>query len=458
MNRTGLDQTSPVRSDELTSSNTSGGQDALVMFVTLSGMAALSLLIQGMLAYMLLPEGRGAYAVCIAFGNLLGLILTPGAQQGAQYLVAARQISVSQGVSAALVISFAGGGLAAALAVPLIYSDVPFFQKATTNTFLLALPLVPLTVLSVALDHQLVAQRRFRRLALFSLLRAAANVLGILVLVSLLGLGVNGAVISFAAGHCVIIAAVLLDLWRHCGLSFEMPGRWNLARILKYGLKYHIARIGGVTETQIGVIALGWLASQDEIGLFAAANMLMLGFLLLSNAVGNALYPRVAAAGVGLERSELVARCMRLVGLATGASLLAPMALSQPLVRLLLSEDFLTAVPLLWIIAPGILALALSGILMTHFKGVNRPEVCSGAVFLGLCVNLGALLLLYPGLGLSAAAWSMTAGMICRCLLLAVVFQRTTGMTWLATWLPQRGDATFLWAAGRSALARGVRR
>ncbi len=38
------------------------------MFATLVGMASLTLLIQGLLAYMLLPGERGAYAVCIVFG------------------------------------------------------------------------------------------------------------------------------------------------------------------------------------------------------------------------------------------------------------------------------------------------------------------------------------------------------------------------------------------------------
>ncbi len=430
------------------------GQDAFVMFVTLGGMAALTLLIQSLLAYMLLPEGRGAYAACIAFGIMLGLLFTPGAQQGAQYFVAARQMSVSQGVSSMLVISLAGGGLAIALALPLIFSDLSFFQKADPRTFLLALTLVPLTAISLALDHQLVAQRRFRRLAVFSFLKVAVNVLAIPILVWGQGLGVDGAVIAFAISHCVMIAACLLDLRRHCGLTLERPGRRSFTLVIGYGLKYHIARFGGAIEPHVGVLVLGLVGSQAEIGLFSAASALMLGFMLVSNAVGNALFPRVA----GTEKVELVTRCLRLVGAATLVSLIAFLALSAPLVRILLSEPFLPLLPLLWIIAPAKLAGALSGIFMTHFKGANRPQVCSWAVFLGLGVNLGTFFLFYPKIGIEAAAWAMTAGMLSNCLLLAVVFWRTTGMAWTTTWLPRRSDARFLWAAGQSALARGIKR
>ena len=422
------------------------------MVATLGGVAGLRLLIQGLLAHLLLPEGRGAYAVAIAFGSLLGVLLTPGAQQGAQFFVAARQMSVSQGVCSALTICLAASVLAAILAVPLIYGDLAFFQGAEARTLLLSLALVPFTTIGVVLDHQFIALRSFRSLAVFSMLRVAANVLTLLLLVGSLGLGLDGAVIAFAAGHGVMIAACLPHLWRRHGLVFEMPHRANVHRILGYGLKLHAARLGGAVEPYLGVVVLGLIASLGEIGLFAAASALMLGFMLISNAVGNALFPRVA----GAERVEMVARCLRLVGAGTALAMLALLTFSAALVRLLLSEAFLAVVPLLWIIAPGMLANAASGILMTHFKGANRPHICSWAVFLGLCANLGALLLLYPSLGVAAAAWGMSIGMACSCLLLAMAFHRTTRTGLLAVWLPQRGDASFLLAAGQSALSGGI--
>ena len=449
-----MPRSKPTTTDALKVPATTGGQDVSVMLATMAGMAGLTLLIQGLLAYMLLPEGRGAYAVCIVFGTLLGLLLTPGAQQGTQYFVAARRISVSQGVSSALIIGFAGGGLAAALAVPLIHSDLAFFHKAQTHTFLLSLALAPLTAISIALDHQLVALRRFRPLAVFSMLRVVANVLALLVFVWRLGLGVDGAVIAYAVGHCSMIAACLLYLRWHCGLAFQMPGRSNLALVLGYGLRNHVARVGGFIEPLVGVLILGLIASQAEIGLFSAIVALMLGFTLISNAVGNALFPRVA----GLERVEMVSLCLRVVCVSTAIPMLALLAVGAPLVRILLSEAFMPAVPLMWIIAPGILARSLSGIFMTHFKGANMPQVCSRAILLGLCVNVCTLLLLYPRFGIVAAAWAITVGMVCACLFLSMVFHRTTRTALPAVWLPRRSDASFLWSAGRSVLSGGIGR
>ena len=334
------------------------------------------------------------------------------------------------------------------LAIPLIHSDIAFFHKAQTHSFYLGLVLIPLTACSLALEHQLVALRRFGRLAVFVLLRVSVNVLALVLLVWGRGLGVNGTIASFAAGHLVLIAVCLWDLRRHCGLVLERPSRASLTRVLGYGLRYHGARIGEGIGPQVGLVVLGLLASQADIGLFAAASTLMLGFMLISNSVGNALLPRIAGKG----HPELVVRCLRLVCGITAVALLALLAISTPLVRLLLSDAFLPVVPLLWILAPGILAYAGMGIFMTYFKGVNRPEICSWAVCLGIGVNLGALLLLYPKLGVEAAAYAMTIGMLGRCLLLAIAFSKRTRMAYLAVWLPRRSDVRFLWAAGRSAL------
>ena len=66
------------------------GQDIAILFaIPRIGLVVPGLLVQGLLAW-LLPEGRGSYAVCLVFGTLLGMLFTPGAQSGAQYLVLAR--------------------------------------------------------------------------------------------------------------------------------------------------------------------------------------------------------------------------------------------------------------------------------------------------------------------------------------------------------------------------------
>lgn len=439
----------------------SGAQDVALAFAARVGVVLLGLVVQAMLARMLLPEGRGGYAVCLVFATALGMLLTPGAQQGAQQFVMTREVTVSQAVSCALAICLVGGALAVAVSLPLIDSGLSYFQKATGTSFYIALALLPVTAFALAVEHQLAALRRFGRLAAVSLLRMLANVLAIVVFVELCDLGVGGALWAMVCANGVMIVVCLWDLWRHCDLAFRVPQLTPLFRILGYGFRYHIARAAEGLGPHMGVFFLGLLASDAEIGLFAAASALMLGFLLVSNSVGNALLPRIASSKRGsrslkggeagaIGRPVLVATCLRLVGMTTAGALVAMLAAAAPLVRLLFSEAFLPALPVLWLIAPGMLAGACVGIFMTYFKAVNRPGVCSWAHCVGFAVDVCALCLLFPWFGVEAAGCALTLGMACRCVHLAVVFRATTRMSWGCIWLPRRADLDFVLARART--------
>ena len=165
---------------------------------------------------------------------------------------------------------------------------------------------------------------------------------------------------------------------------------------------------------------------QDAAIVFATGVGTVIFGLAIQSLLAYTLLPRIAGSG----RPELTTLCLRVVSRGTVAAMLAVLAISTPLVRILFSEAFLSAVPLLWIIAPGVLAYACAGILGTYFKGIGRPGICSWAVSLGLAANLIAIPVLYPVVGVSAAAWGLTLGMICRLVLLAAAFARATPMLW----------------------------
>ena len=277
--------------DTVSEHNTTGVQDVAVTFATRIGLFLFGIVIQSLLAYALLPTGRGAFAVCILFIGLVGVLLSPGADVGAQYFVIARSMSVSQGVSVALTICLVGAGLAAVLTIPLINSNVPLFLKADPEYFYLALVLIPLSTFAGAVQHQLLGLRRFGRLALYSLIQTSANVLVLACLVLGLGLGVNGALVASGVSYAVMIVSCLSDLRKNAGLAWEAPSGSAIARVLRYGLRYHVARIGSTVDARMGILLLGGIAGPDEVGVFAVASGLIMRFMVISNAVAVPLLP-----------------------------------------------------------------------------------------------------------------------------------------------------------------------
>ena len=401
--------------------------------VLLSGIA-----VQSLLAYALLPTGRGEFAVCILFAALLGVLLTPGADAGAQYFVMAKEISVSQGVSVSLLICLVGAGLATALSIPLIHSDIAIFRKAEPLSFHLSLFLVPLTTFSSAVQHQLAGLRRLKSLALLSVFQTAANGLSLVFLVIGLKFGVNGALMAACVGNLVMIIGCVRDLQRRADLTWVVPSRSALAQVVRYGIRFYIARIGWGSDVRVGVFLLGMVAGRDEIGLFAVASGLMARFLVIPNAVSVPLLPRTSGDKSG--RPDLVTFCARITTWVTAAAVILLVALATPLVRVLLSPEFLPAVLLIRIIAPGTLVYAGSSVFAAYFRGIDRPDICSWAVGLGLSMNVIAVPLLFPTLGIKAAALGMAIGMVSRSALLSVVYYKMTSTRPSLGWLPQRGD------------------
>lgn len=441
-----------------TSRRTSGAQEVAMLFSARASVLSFGLLIQSLLAYFLLPEGRGSYAICVTFAVLAGVIVTPGIDKGVTYNVVTGRMSVSRGVATALAIIAGGTAAAVVVAVPLINSGVGFFSAAEPASFHLALILIPITTAATAVEQLLVGLRGFGSLAGFWMIRAVVNLLALLILVAQMELGVNGAIAAFAAGQAFMTAACVLRLRKGYGLTGRAPSRAGFSLALNYGWRFHYARIAFAAEARIGVLLLGIIASTREIGLFDLALALMLQFGVIASMVGSVLFPRVTEDE--RSRPELVALCIRLVFAATTGAMaifLAVIALS-PLFPLFFTKRFLPVVDLLVWLAPGGIAHACSAILATYLMGSNRPGALSGIIWTGIGVNAVVLFAAYPVWGLQGAAWAMSAGFIMRTLLMSVVFHRASGAGVAATWLPKRSDFVYVWTEGRAAIRQTLGR
>ena len=412
------------------------------------------LAIQSLLAYRLLPEGRGAYAICVMFGALFGVLFSPGIDRGVQYYLMAKKLNVSESVWSALVMCLIGSVIATAVAVPLILSDIPFFQKADRPSFFLSLPLIPLTALSTSIRLQLAGLRQFARLALFSVFQTVTNVLILTTLIVGLHLQVDGALAAAAISHALMIILMFRYLHRTYGIRVGLPSHMMFRRVVRYGLKYHFARIGQLVDVQIGTLFLGMVAGRAEIGLFTLASAVLTRMWILSEATASAVLPRVAADGDG--RPALVSFCARTTSWTTGIALACLCAISVPLTRTLFSEAFLPAVPLMWIMAPGVLVYSGTSILMSYFRGINRPAVCSWSVWVGLLSNLITVALLYSKFGLVAAACGMVVGRVFRSIVVVLAFVKVAHVRPMCIWFPQSGDAKRIWNLGRTALGRAI--
>ena len=107
-----------------------GLRDSRLMISTKFGAVLLGIAVQSSLAWLLGPEGRGAYAVCLLTSTLLSVVFSLGLDKASQYYMARDPKGDSS-----LLTSILGFGLIASvpailLGFVLLESSFSFFTKA----------------------------------------------------------------------------------------------------------------------------------------------------------------------------------------------------------------------------------------------------------------------------------------------------------------------------------------
>ena len=417
---------------------TSGGRETIIAFATQVWVVLASIGAQSVLAWMLAPAGRGAYAVCVLFAATLAGVFSLGIDRAAQYFVMSNTQSMSSGVSVGLLTGVAGSAIAAAVGGFLIYSPLGFFQKAEPEAFWISLALVPLTIGVMVLQMQLAGQRRFARLGLIVVVQTSCNLLLIVACVRLLGLGVHGALLAQIVSSLIAFVLLVLDVRSAYRVRFLIPAWSRFREVFSYGLRYYPASIGNMIDLGLGTFVIAMLGSREEVGFFTAASALILKVLVFADSLESVLLPRITADPKG--SASLVAQCIRVSTVVTGAAVAGIVALSVPLVTILLSPAFLPSVAIIWILAPGVLVYGGAQMLMGFFRATNRPGVCSLAMWAGFVCNVLGLVVLYPTLGVHGAAAAMTLGFVSRSVVLFAAYRRATGERALDTMRFRRRD------------------
>lgn len=393
---------------------------------------------QSCLAWFLGPAGRGSFAVGMLFLTLLYLFFLLGADAAGRYFVASKTLSLSEAIVHTSVLIAVSSVLAMGAGLLIMRLPLPFFAKASRETFYLSLLGVPGQATAGCFTLTLAALRDFKWFAVALAAQGASQLVLTLVFVGLLAWGPEGAMLAFVLSSAF---AVLLSagIFRHkYGLRWVKLEFATLWSILHYGIRCYLARISIQINVSAGTLILAFFATESEIGLFAVASVSTTRILLLPDTLIQVLIPRVAQDATG--RRVLVAQCARVAGVLCGGILLLLVVFARSAVRILFGPSFLEIVPLIYILAVGVFIRSSSAVLGPYMMGTNHPGVESAAVGAGTAVNLLLLWLLLPVLGLPAAAIGLAGNHLVTSSLLYIGFSRLSGLSFGEIWRFRRSD------------------
>ena len=256
-----------------------------------------------------------------------------------QYYVASKKMKVAEGVSIAQSYIVIVSLIAITLGVTMMHMHLSFFTKASKESFYIALVCVPIIMLTSFFSFLLIGLRQFKWMAIFAVCQSAIQLIGIILLVWLFDLGVNGALCTVLFAGLIVVAMNLILLRKKYKLTLVWPTINHTRLIFMYGIRYYFARLSNIINFQIGTIVLAFFVSSSEIGFFAVGTRLIAYVVIIPNVLSNVLMPRIASDSNG--RADLVAQAARLSGTVCGLALIILLLFSKPVVRILLSPAFL---------------------------------------------------------------------------------------------------------------------
>lgn len=410
------------------------------------------------LARALGAAGRGTYALVALIPVLFQFLGGLGLEQAVVYLVA-RQRSEARGIALTLAAASLALGilLAGAYAVlDMLPAYRAYLQAAHAEPGLvwMLIALLPAVLASQCLISAFLGLEDYRSYNLLTLTAPGATLTAMLVIVTAGTLDVQAAVVAIIIGQVVALAAAL---WRFLatvpGASTPRPAAIRAGT--RYGAQIYAANLAWFAHYRADIFLVSYLAGPVPLGFYATAVGLAEKVYMAPSSVGTVLFPAIATAGAERARELTPLACRHTLWVTLALS--AALALAAwPLILLLYGAEFLPAVPMLWLLLPGVVSLAVGRLLSADLNGRGLPGVSARVNVVMALVNIALNAWWIPRFGAAGAAAATSVSYTAAVFLLGRRYRREADVAWSELlWLAR--DERRRLAARLFALARGSR-
>ena len=285
--------------------------------------------------------------------------------------------------------------------------------------------------------------------------QAAFMLILTLILVTVIPLGVTGAVAAYLIASCAGGPGRRLRSPPAGSASRRVRGSGSLTpRVRQLWDWLYPSNLMSFFNYRADVLLLSWLLGDLRlIAYYAIAVRLAEMTFMIPDAISAMLYPAISAS----ERPEadrFAPSVARFTMLATGLAAAAIIPAGFVAIWFLLPHEFRPAFPALVVIMPGIVSLSLSKVLASYISGVGRPMPTAVAAIVALTLNIVANLILIPRWGIVGASASSLISYTCHALILLAMASRMAKVSPLAFIVPGATEVERM----RRSLARGLTR
>jgi O-antigen/teichoic acid export membrane protein len=357
-------------------------------------------------ARILGPEGRGAYAVAMGIGAIGVQACNLGLHASNTYTVAKRPELLSTLVMNSIAVGVGLGALAAA-ALGAVFSLSPEFAPLHGPLLWLSICWIPLGLCYLFTTNLLLGMKAVNA---YNKIELGGKILSVVLI---------GIVIwfNFVTAETVFLAG-LLALGLSLAWTFQVLHRRTvyLARpsfslfteTLGYSIRGYAAAFFSFLALRLDLLLIQYLLGIEQAGYYSVAVSLTDVLYMLPLTVGTILFPKLSGMADGAKRWQFAKSVMTTVGgLMVGIAIIAVFG-AHPLITVLYGEAFEPATAAFVWLLPGIILLSVSSLLMNYLAAIGMPPVVMYSSGLATLINIGLNLKLIPILGIVGASMSMT--------------------------------------------------
>lgn len=417
----------------------------LATFATKMLMTAMRLLRNAIIARVLGPTLRGVLALINELPELIIAAANFGYPTAMAYAAAQKRYPMRAILSSILLFVALVGGLLALLTLAVLHLD--FIMKDQAEQLTRFAPLialaVPLLMFKLINNSVLAARMSITEVNLLRILESALPLIFFLLLWwGLEVAGLDAAVYSWIGG--AVVVAIMGFWWMRQHQAYPpRVSRPLLKESLHYGMRSHFDTFFRVALYRLDFLFIAGFLGAEALGYYAMATAAAELLIAIPDSVNMPLMS-ILMGDRKNDREVATPMALKLVLITMTISALGIVVLGEVLISVLFGREYLPAYePLLWLL-PGVVGLAVSGILRLYLLGHDRPGIVSVMAGWALLINVLLNLVFIPTLGIAGAAISSSIAYIANAALLFREYSRLSGKKPQETFLLSASEARWI--------------
>jgi len=360
-------------------------------------------------ARLLGPTGRGELYLVIQIASLGSLFLSCGLGSSYQYHLSKKIFDRATIISHMLIQL-----LMTAILVSVLYlygTELFSFMTGSSiskTTQLLASIAIILNVIILLVTYVLMSMPEGIKFnSVFGVMASLVNLTALILFIWLLDLGVKGAILAYLSSLLIrflpVIPKVMSGVWKNLSFSWLQPSN----KLFTYGFSAFLSNMMVSSVFRVDVFILSSLAGVSAVGIYSVAVAFAEMALMVPNALGTSLFTHLPAASRE-DKNAIIQRSSRIIIFIAIVVGLVLMAVSYPLIVMLMGKRFIGSVEPLCLLVPGLVAMSVNYVYANFYCADGNPLVSAACFAVGLVANVVLNYLLIPVLNINGAAIAST--------------------------------------------------